>query len=69
MRRALRALSTILIIAGVLLIADAGITLAWQEPISAIYARLTQNRLDDDLRALDRAQPTALQLRALARLT
>ena len=68
MRRALRALSTILIIAGVLLIADAGLTLAWQEPISAIYARLTQNRLDNDLRALDRAQPTALQLRALARL-
>ena len=68
MRRALRALSTILIIAGVLLIVDAGITLAWQEPISAIYARLTQNRLNDDLRALDRAPPTALQLRALARL-
>ena len=68
MRRALRALSTILIIAGVLLIADAGITLAWQEPISAIYARLTQNQLGDDLRALERAQPTQLELRALARL-
>jgi sortase A len=68
MRRALRALSTILIVAGVLLIADAGITLAWQEPISAIYARLTQNQLGNDLRALERAQPTQLQLRALARL-
>src|SRR2546429_8810837 len=68
MRRALRALSTILIVAGVLLIADAGITLAWQEPVSAIYARLTQNQLGDDLRALERAQPTELQLRAPARL-
>ena len=68
MRRALRALSTILIVAGALLIADAGITLAWQEPISAIYARLTQNRLGDDLRALDRQKPTELQLRALAQL-
>src|SRR6266513_847495 len=68
MRRALRALSTILIVAGVLLIADAGLTLAWQEPVSAIYARLTQNRLGDDLRQLERAQPTQLQLRALARL-
>ena len=47
MRRALRAVSTVLIVAGVLLIADAGITLAWQEPISAIYARLTQDRLGD----------------------
>ena len=68
MRRALRALSTILIVAGVLLIADAGITLAWQEPISAIYARITQNRLGHDLRTLKRAQPTDLERRALARL-
>jgi sortase A len=68
MRRALRALSTILIVAGALLIADAGITLAWQEPISAIYARITQDRLGDDLRALERAHPTELELRALARL-
>jgi sortase A len=68
MRRALRALSTVLIIAGVLLIADAGITLAWQEPISAIYARITQDRLGDDLRARERAQPTQLELRALAQL-
>jgi sortase A len=68
MRRALRALSTVLIIAGVLLIADAGITLAWQEPISAIYARITQNRLGDDLRARERAQPSQLELRALAQL-
>jgi sortase A len=68
MRRALRALSTILIVAGVLLIADAGLTLAWQEPISAIYARLTQNQLGDDLRHLERVPPTELQRRALARL-
>jgi sortase A len=68
MRRVLRALSTILIVAGVLLIADAGLTLAWQEPISAIYARLTQNQLGDDLRHLERVPPTELQRRALARL-
>jgi sortase A len=68
MRRALRAISTVLIIAGVLLIADAGITLAWQEPVSAIYARLTQNRLGDDLRALEKEPLTQLQQRALARL-
>src|SRR2546421_388110 len=68
MRRALRGLYTILIVAGVLLTADAGITLAWQEPISAIYARITQNRLGHDLRTLERAQPTDLERRALARL-
>jgi sortase A len=68
MRRALRALSTVLIVAGVLLLTDAGITLAWQEPISAIYARLTQDRLGHDLNALERARPTDVELRALARL-
>ena len=45
MRRALRALSTILIVAGVLLIADAGLTLAWQEPISAFLAAQEQSHL------------------------
>jgi sortase A len=68
MRRALRTLSSILIVAGCLLIADAGITLAWQEPVSALYARITQDRLGSDLRALERKRLTELQLRALARL-
>jgi sortase A len=68
MRRALRAFSTVLIIAGCLLIADAGVTLAWQEPISALYARIRQDRLGKDLRALERSQPTELQHRALGQL-
>jgi sortase A len=69
MRRALRALSTVLIISGTLLIADAGITLAWQEPVSALYAKLTQDRLEDDLRSsLTRGDLTELQLRALTQL-
>ena len=49
MRPVLRAFSTVLIAAGVLLLADAGLTLAWQEPVSALYARMTQNALGDDL--------------------
>jgi sortase A len=68
MRRALRAVSTVLIVAGALLIFDAGLTLVWQEPVSAFYARLKQNRLDDQLRTLEDESPTAVQLRALARL-
>jgi len=65
MRRSLRALSTVLILAGVLLLADAGLTLAWQEPISALYARMTQNRLGGDLKELERAVPTPLEANAL----
>ena len=68
MRRRLRTLSTILIVAGFLFIADAGITLAWQEPLSALYARVTQDRLGDDLHRLERANLTDVQLQALAQL-
>ena len=68
MRRALRGLSTVLIVAGALLVADAGVTLAWQEPVSALYARMTQNRLDGQLRELERLGPTPLEARALAGL-
>ena len=48
--------------------ADVGLTLAWQEPLSALYARITQNRLAGDLRALEQAGPTELERRALQRL-
>src|SRR5919198_2675465 len=64
--RALRALSTVLIIAGALLLADAGATLVWQEPLSALYARIHQDRLAGQLG--DLRDLTELQLRALARL-
>jgi sortase A len=66
MRRALRALSTVLIVSGAMLIADAGLTLIWQEPISAVYAKLQQRQLAGQLRDLQNL--TDLQLRALQRL-
>lgn len=49
-RRALRAASTILIAAGALLLLDAGLTVAWQEPVSALYGRIAQQQLESDLR-------------------
>jgi sortase A len=64
-RSALRALSTVLIVAGALLLADAALTLTWQEPITALYARLRQDSLAGDLRALQRAAPSELEMRAL----
>lgn len=68
MRRVLRACSTVLIVAGVLMIADAGLTLAWQEPVSALIARINQNRLSDQLDRIERGRPTPAQQRALASL-
>jgi sortase A len=65
-RQALRALSTVLIVSGAMLIADAGLTLVWQEPISAVYAKLQQRQLAGQLNDLENL--TDLQLRALERL-
>jgi sortase A len=68
MRRALRAFSTVLIVAGALLIADAAITLAWQEPFSAVLARIQQDKLSGQLKQIERAGPTQAQRRALRTL-
>jgi sortase A len=68
MRRALRAISTVLIVAGVLMIADAGITLAWQEPVSALLARIEQNKLSGELDRIEQRGPTRVQRRVLAAL-
>jgi sortase A len=64
----LRALSTTLIVAGMLLLANAGLTVAWQEPVSAAYALIVQARLSDELRTLDLARPGARALAALRAL-
>ncbi len=68
MRRALRAVSTVLIVAGALMIADAGITLAWQEPVSALLARIEQNKLSGQLDRIERTAPTPVEQRVLAAL-
>jgi sortase A len=68
MRRALRAFSTVLILAGVLLLVDVGLTLAWQEPVSALLARIQQDKLDSQLEEIEEAPPTPVQRRALAAL-
>ena len=67
-RRALRALSSVLIVSGLLLIADAGLTLVWQEPVSALYAKLQQGKLGSELDDLENAKPSALERRALESL-
>ena len=68
MRRALRSLSTVLIVVGALLLADAVATLLWQEPLSALYGRVQQGKLDDRLSAIERAPLAAVDQRALQRL-
>jgi sortase A len=67
-RTLLRQLSTILILAGLLLLADVGLTLAWQEPVSKLYADWRQDALADDLEDLNRPQLRPAEVKALDRL-
>jgi sortase A len=67
-RRPLRALSTVLIIAGVLMLSDAALTVAWQEPVSGAYAWIVQDRLGGDLHKLEDARPGTAERAALAAL-
>jgi len=68
-RRVLHRLSTILIVAGVLVLADAAAAVLWLEPITALQTKLRQHGLRGDLRALERRGPTRLEARALAGVT
>jgi sortase A len=68
LRRALRALSSVLIVAGALLLADAVVTLLWQEPFSAVYAHFQQNALSGDLDKLEQAPLAPAERRALDKI-
>ena len=67
-RTLLRQLSTILILAGLMLLADVGLTLVWQEPVSALYAQWRQDALADDLEELTEPDLSPGEQKALDRL-
>jgi sortase A len=67
-RTLLRQLSTILIMAGTLLLIDVGLTLVWQEPVSAVYEKWRQDALADDLDKLGDPDLRPAERRALERL-
>jgi sortase A len=68
LRRALHGLSSVLIVSGLLLLVDAGLTVLWQEPLSALYAQRQQDKLGGQLDDLRSVQPTPVEQRALASL-
>jgi sortase A len=67
-RQGLRHFSTVLIVSGLLLLLDAGLTVAYQEPLSGVYNHFQQNSLEGDFEELADAPPTALEQQALASL-
>ena len=64
--RALRVFAYFAIALGAFALLDAGVTLVWQEPFSALYAKFRQDNLAGTLRQIERAPPTLLERRALA---
>ncbi len=64
----LKPMSSVLLVVGLLLLADAVTTLVWQEPVSALYAKLQQGRLNHDLATLEGTEPTATDRKVLSRL-
>jgi sortase A len=67
-RRGWRVLALLFVLVGALALIDAAITLVWQEPFSALYARLRQDHLSGTLREAERAAPTPVERHALASL-
>jgi sortase A len=79
-RPVLRFVASVLITSGVLMLIDAGLTVTWQEPVSAFLAQRQQDRLDEELRgqaaqigrderALASIRDERERLRRLARLS
>ena len=68
MRRFIRAVSSVLILSGLLLVIDAGVTLLWQEPVTAVIALIKRGDIDKQL--VDRPLTlTPLDNRVLAGIT
>jgi sortase A len=67
-RRFIRATSSVLILSGLLLVVDAGVTLLWQEPVTAVIALIKRGEINR--RLVDRPLTlTRLDNRVLAGIT
>ena len=65
MRRLIRYVSSVLIISGVLLVLDAGLTLVWQEPVTAVVALINRSQIDKRYLSFRQVPLTTLDLHAL----
>ncbi len=68
-QRAVRVLAIVLMLAGALALIDAGVTLVWQEPFSALYAKIRQDDLSGALSKVEHAGPTTLEQATLERVS
>jgi sortase A len=67
-RRLIRDISSVLIISGLLLVVDAGVTLIWQEPVTAVVAMIKRNQIDKRFLSYHSAPLSPLDAHALGAL-
>jgi sortase A len=65
LRRLIRDLSSVLILSGLLLVADAGVTLVWQEPVTAAIALMVRGEVNQRYLSYRTAPLTGADWRAL----
>jgi sortase A len=68
LRRLVRDISSVLIISGLLLVADAGLTLIWQEPVTAVIALIKRSQIDTRFLTFRTAPLTSVERHALVAL-
>ena len=68
MRRLGHILSIALITAGVVVVADVGITLAYEEPLSSLYGSIKQGEAETQLKDLEASYPTSQDRQAVAKV-
>ncbi|MGZ4185379.1 MAG: class E sortase [Solirubrobacteraceae bacterium] len=65
MRRLIRDISSVLIISGLLLMLDAGVTLLWQEPVTAVIATIQRGEIDKRFLSLETTPLSPVDMHAL----
>ena len=68
MHRAGRIASIALITAGIVVLLDVGLTVAYREPISSLYGTLKQNAAESDLEEIETSEPVLADLRETERV-
>ncbi len=66
-RRAIHILSISLITAGIVILTDVAMTLAWKEPLSTIYGSIQQGKAEDELSRLEESFLASPEVRRAAK--
>ncbi len=68
LRRLVRDISSVLMISGLLLVLDAGLTLVWQEPVTAVIALIKRSEIDKQYLSFQTAPLTPVERHVLVKL-